>query len=46
MQRRWSFKDNESAMGEHGWYNGNSGGQAHPAGQKKPNPADRGEFLR
>jgi formylglycine-generating enzyme required for sulfatase activity len=35
---RWSFGDNETAMGEHGWYNSNSGGQTHPVGQKKANP--------
>ena len=34
---RWGFGDNETALGEHGWYNANSGGQTHAVGQKKPN---------
>jgi formylglycine-generating enzyme required for sulfatase activity len=34
---RWSFGDNESTVGENGWYNGNSGGQTHPVGKRKPN---------
>jgi formylglycine-generating enzyme required for sulfatase activity len=35
---KWSFGEDESALGEHGWYSGNSGGRPHPVGQKKPNP--------
>ncbi len=27
-----------SALGDYAWYNGNSGGQSHPVGGKKPNP--------
>ena len=34
---KWSFGDEESALGEYGWYGGNSGSQTHPVGGKKPN---------
>ena len=34
---RYSFSDNPAALGEHGWYKGNSGGQTHPVGQKGSN---------
>ena len=34
---RYSFGNNEGGLGEHGWYEGNSGGQTHPVGQKPPN---------
>lgn len=34
---KWSFGDDESKLGEYAWYSQNSGGGAHPVGQKKPN---------
>ncbi len=34
---RYSFGDDASRLGEYGWYSGNSGGNTHPVGQKKPN---------
>jgi len=34
---QYSFGDNESELGTYGWFNGNSGSQTHPVGQKKPN---------
>ena len=34
---QYTFGNNEGALGEHGWYGGNSGGQTHPVGQKRPN---------
>lgn len=34
---KWSFGDNETAMGDFGWFSGNSGSTTHPVGQKKPN---------
>ncbi|WP_295384789.1 formylglycine-generating enzyme family protein [uncultured Thiodictyon sp.] len=37
-QTRWSFGDDEQALGDHAWFNGNSGGQTHPVGEKRPNP--------
>jgi formylglycine-generating enzyme required for sulfatase activity len=33
----FSFGDNDRALGDYAWYYGNSGGKAHPVGQKKPN---------
>lgn len=33
----WTFGDREQDLGEYAWHLGNSGGQAHPVGQKKPN---------
>ncbi len=35
---RWSFGDEESALGEHAWFYGNSGDEAHKVAAKKPNP--------
>ena len=34
---RWCFGDDESQLEQHAWYDGNSGRQTHPVGQKKPN---------
>jgi formylglycine-generating enzyme required for sulfatase activity len=35
---RFSFGDSESVLGDYAWWQSNSGGKAHPVGQKKPNP--------
>gem|GEM_PF-1387431 len=34
---RYSYGDDEKKLDEFAWHPGNSGGQAHPAGGKKPN---------
>jgi formylglycine-generating enzyme required for sulfatase activity len=34
----WSFGDEEQRLGEHGWFEGNAGGETHPVAQLKPNP--------
>jgi formylglycine-generating enzyme required for sulfatase activity len=34
----YSFGDDEGDLGEYAWYVGNSGGESHPVGQKRPNP--------
>lgn len=34
----FSFGDDESWLGEHGWFDGNSDKQTHAVGQKAPNP--------
>jgi formylglycine-generating enzyme required for sulfatase activity len=34
---QFSFGDNESVLGDYGWFDGNAGGQTHPVGEKKPN---------
>ncbi len=34
----YSFGDDENQLGDYAWFNGNSDGQTHPVGQKKPNP--------
>ena len=33
----YSFGDDSSQLGEHGWYDGNAGSQTHPVDQKKAN---------
>ncbi|MFA6315913.1 MAG: formylglycine-generating enzyme family protein [Elusimicrobiota bacterium] len=33
----WCFGDGESGLMEYGWYKANSGGAAHPVGQKRAN---------
>ena len=33
----YSFGDDPAALSDYGWYSGNSGDQAHPVGEKKPN---------
>jgi formylglycine-generating enzyme required for sulfatase activity/tRNA A-37 threonylcarbamoyl transferase component Bud32 len=33
----FSFGDDDSLLGDFGWFNANSGGNAHPVGAKKPN---------
>jgi formylglycine-generating enzyme required for sulfatase activity len=33
----YSFEGDESVLGEYAWYSRNSGDQAHPVGEKKPN---------
>lgn len=35
---RWSFGDQESDLGNYAWFEGISGSQTHPVGEKKPNP--------
>ena len=32
------FGDEETELGDHGWYSVNSGTSTHPVGEKKPNP--------
>ncbi len=34
---RYSFGDDESKLGDHAWYDQNSGSETHPVGQKKSN---------
>jgi formylglycine-generating enzyme required for sulfatase activity len=34
---RYSFGNDAANLGEYAWYVGNSGGQMHPVGQKRPN---------
>ena len=34
----WSFRLDEARLGDHAWYKDNSGGEAHPVGQKAANP--------
>ncbi len=34
---QYSFGNTPAGLGEHGWYAGNSDGQTHPVGQKRPN---------
>jgi hypothetical protein len=36
-QTAWSFGDDEKALGDYAWFDGNSGGELHPVGIKKPN---------
>jgi formylglycine-generating enzyme required for sulfatase activity len=35
--KRFSFGDNENALGQYAWYSANSNRQTHPVGEKKPN---------
>jgi formylglycine-generating enzyme required for sulfatase activity len=35
---RYSFGNDESELGDYGWYDDNSDDKTHPVGQKKPNP--------
>jgi formylglycine-generating enzyme required for sulfatase activity len=37
-ETRWSFGDDEEALGDHGWYGNNADGKLHPVGEKRPNP--------
>jgi len=37
-QTRWSFGDDERALGDHAWFTGNAGRKTHPVGEKQPNP--------
>ena len=37
-QTAWSFGDDDSDVGRHAWYMGNSGDAAHPVATRKPNP--------
>jgi len=32
------FGNEPTELGDYGWFGGNSGGQSHPVGEKKPNP--------
>lgn len=34
---RWSFGDDEGLVGEHAWFESNSGGRTHPVAGKRPN---------
>src|SRR5262249_22724604 len=34
---RFSFGDDENALGQYAWYSANSSNQTHPVGEKKPN---------
>jgi formylglycine-generating enzyme required for sulfatase activity len=34
---RFSFGDDENALGQYAWFSANSGNQTHPVGQKQPN---------
>jgi formylglycine-generating enzyme required for sulfatase activity len=35
---KWSLGDKEEQLGDYAWLDGNSEGQAHPVGEKLPNP--------
>jgi formylglycine-generating enzyme required for sulfatase activity len=35
--KRWSFGDDESQLGAHAWFHGNSGSKTHPVGEKLAN---------
>jgi formylglycine-generating enzyme required for sulfatase activity len=36
-QGRYTFGDADEGLGDHAWFDGNSGGVTHPVGQKRPN---------
>lgn len=36
-QSAWSFGDDEGQLGNHAWYDGNSGNETHPVGQLQAN---------
>ncbi|GHU14030.1 hypothetical protein AGMMS50225_25070 [Betaproteobacteria bacterium] len=38
IKSTYSFGDDAGQLGTYAWYNGNSGSQTHPVGQKKPSP--------
>jgi formylglycine-generating enzyme required for sulfatase activity len=35
---RWSFGDDEKALGDYAWFADNAGRMTHPVGEKRPNP--------
>src|SRR5262249_1424197 len=35
--KRYSFGDDEKALGEYAWYSANSNSMTHPVGERKPN---------
>jgi len=37
---RWSCGDDEQALGDHAWFDGNSGGRPHQVGKKRHNPCE------
>jgi formylglycine-generating enzyme required for sulfatase activity len=37
---RYSFGNDAASLGDYAWYDGNSGSETHPVGQKRPNAYD------
>ncbi len=37
-ETRWSFGDDEKALGDHAWFCDNAADKTHPVGEKRPNP--------